>query len=239
MTSAVSTLNSRTAWLVYILTALIVALLLYLITTLPAPKDRAASGDDKAISHCMDAYGTTPNGRTTDVEALGKLNGFCFTAARSQLLVDEENIREDNFVFQRYENIILLFIVVTLTLSGVVLAGLQLLASYKLAVIGRGELSGGAEVSYSQDAVSFKSSVVGLAILFISFAFFMVFVLEVYTLKEGASLAPSAPGIAEPFRLRSVPGQPPPPSGPLQTERTPTGNMPPPTTARPTPNSQP
>jgi hypothetical protein len=239
MTSAVSALNWRTAWLVYLLTALVVALLLYLIVTLPAARDRTASADDKVISHCIDAYGVTTNGHTTDVEALNKLNGFCFSTARNQLLVDEENIRKDNFVFQRYENIILLFIVVTLTLSGVILAGLQLLASYKLAVIGRGELSGGAEVSYSKDAVSFKSSVVGLAILFISFAFFMVFVLEVYTLKETTTSAASVPGMAEQFRLRSVVGPPPSSSGPLQSERAPPANMQAPNTASPVPGSQP
>ncbi|WP_210253750.1 hypothetical protein [Bradyrhizobium sp. S69] len=112
------------------------------------------------------------------------------------MLVDEENIRKDNFVFQRRENIILLFMVVVITLSGVALAGLQLLASYKLAVLGRGELSGGGEISYSKDAVSFKSSVVGLVILFVSFAFFMVFVLDVYTLRETTSSTASQPGIA-------------------------------------------
>jgi hypothetical protein len=212
VTSAVSALNWRTVGFVYFATALIVALLAYLIVTLPAARDRSVSGDDKVISHCIDTYRAGTSAPPADVEALNKLNDFCFNSTRSQLLVDEENIRKDNFVFQRYENMILLFVVVSLTLSGVILAGLQLLASYKLAVVGRGELAGGAEVSYSKDAVSFKSSVVGLAILFISFAFFMVFVLEVYTLKESTSSTPSVPGISEQVRLRGVPGPPPSPS---------------------------
>jgi len=239
VTSAVRALNWRTVGFVYFLTAFVVALLVYLIATLPAARDRTSSGDDKVISHCIDVYRTGTSAQPIDVEVLNKLNMFCYSAARSQLLVDEENIRKDNFVFQRYENMILLFVVVTLTLSGVILAGLQLLAYYKLAVVGRGELSGGAEVSYSKDAVSFKSSVVGLAILFISFAFFMVFVLEVYTLKESSTSTPSLPGMAEQFRLRSVPGPPPSTSGSPQGDRAPPVNMQPPTGATPAPSAQP
>jgi hypothetical protein len=226
VTSVVSTLSRRTVGFVYFITALIVAFSVYLIATLPAARDRSVSGEDKVISRCIDAHRSVTSSQLTDIDALSRLNNFCYDTARSQLLVDEENIRKDNFVFQRYENMILLFVVVSLTLSGVILAGLQLLASYKLAVAGRGELAGGAEVSYSKDTVSFKSSVVGLAILFISFAFFMVFVLEVYTLKESTASTPSVPGMSEPFRLRGVPGPPPTTGESAQGNRTPRGRPP-------------
>jgi hypothetical protein len=89
----------------------------------------------------------------------------------------------------------------------------------------RAELAGGAELSYSKDAISFKSSVVGLAILFVSFAFFMVFVLDVYTLKETTTSNSSVPGILGPL-LRPVE-----PSGPQIRKvigwSPPTGHLPP------------
>src|SRR5205807_6747745 len=116
------------------------------------------------------------------------LNLFCYNSIGSQLKLDQEKIRRDSFVFQRNENVVLLYMVVLITISGIVLAGVQLLASYKLALIGRGELAGGAsEIGYSADNVSFKSSVIGLTILAMSFAFFLVFIMYVYDMREISS----------------------------------------------------
>ena len=130
----------------------------------------------------------------TGIDEFYKINGFCHDSLVSRLLIDEEVIRIDTFVFQKYQTIVLLFMVVAITLSGVGLAGLQLLASYKLAILGRGELVGGGELTYSRDSVSFRSSVVGLMILAISFAFFMVYVVWVYTITEGGRVN-AKPGI--------------------------------------------
>jgi hypothetical protein len=69
--------------------------------------------------------------------------------------------------------------VVLITLSGVSLAGLQVLASYKLAAVGRGQLET-SELNLARDKLSLKSSIAGLFILIISFAFFYVFVFEIY-----------------------------------------------------------
>jgi len=192
-------MESRSRWraiiVICLLATIAVAILSYVIISLSQTKIHAPIAEEKLVSSCIATYLNIAKPQNADLDWLNKLNGFCYNSARSQLIVDEENIRKDNFIFQRYENIVLLFMVVMITLSGVALAGLQLLASYKLAVLGRGELAGGGEISYAKDAVSFKSSVVGLVILFISFAFFMVFVHDVYTLKEVTSSAASQPGI--------------------------------------------
>ncbi|SRR6266550_3356085 len=187
-------MESRSRWraiiVICLLATIAVAILSYVIISLSQTKIHAPIAEEKLVSSCIATYLNIAKPQNADLDWLNKLNGFCYNSARSQLIVDEENIRKE-----RYENIVLLFMVVMITLSGVALAGLQLLASYKLAVLGRGELAGGGEISYAKDAVSFKSSVVGLVILFISFAFFMVFVHDVYTLKEVTSSAASQPGI--------------------------------------------
>jgi hypothetical protein len=136
------------------------------------------------MSSCIERYAGLAKINYSDYSNIIQLDDFCYNTSGFQLLVDEEIVRVDNFVFQRQENAILLIMVVVITLSGVVLAGLQLLASYRLAIIGKGELSNGGEISYSKDNVSFKSSVVGLVILAVSFGFFMVFVLYIYDLKD-------------------------------------------------------
>jgi small-conductance mechanosensitive channel len=83
-----------------------------------------------------------------------------------------------------------LWMVLTITLSGVVLAGLQLLAAYRLATAGRGEFAQQQEITLEQNRISLKSSVTGLLILVVSFAFFMVYVAWVFAIRE-ASLVQS------------------------------------------------
>jgi hypothetical protein len=75
--------------------------------------------------------------------------------------------------------------VVLITISGVALAGLQLAASYRLAVIRGTEFATASELVLNKSGdLVLKSSVTGLFILIISFAFFLVFVLYVYDIKE-------------------------------------------------------
>ena len=76
MTSAVRALNWRTVGFVYFLTAFVVALLVYLIATLPAARDRTSSGDDKVISHCIDVYRTGTSAQPIDVEVLMRSSWF-------------------------------------------------------------------------------------------------------------------------------------------------------------------
>jgi hypothetical protein len=141
-----------------------------------------------AVSACIDKYRPPEKAQSASFEQeFLPLQTFCYSTLLSQLKIDEDRVIRDNYLFQRNENVVLLYMVVIITLSGVVLAGLQLLASYKLAEIGRAELSGGGEISYSARGVSFKSSVVGLMILAMSFAFFLVFIIYVYSFQYASS----------------------------------------------------
>jgi hypothetical protein len=60
-----------------------------------------------------------------------------------------------------------------------------LLAAYRLAVAGHGDhLAQQQEITLEQNKISLKSSVTGLLILVVSFAFFMVYVAWVFTIRE-------------------------------------------------------
>jgi hypothetical protein len=159
--------------------------------------------NDHAMNDCVDHYKSTASSTALQVQDLLSLNSFCFIHTANQLQVDEEVIKRDNYIFQRNETLVLLYMVVLITFVGVLLAGLQLLASYKLATLGRGELTGGAEIAYSPQGASFKSSVVGLSILAMSFAFFLVFVLYVYTFRDPNQSSTSTPTL----RAASQPAQ--------------------------------
>jgi hypothetical protein len=178
----------------------ILAVFLFLILGTTKFEKTQGGIDNNSMSECIDRY-KEPGSTQPKVMDLFGLNSFCFVHTANQLQVDEEIIKRDNFVFQRNENVVLLYMVVLITFTGVALAGMQLLASYKLASLGHGELAGGAEISYSSQGASFKSSVVGLGILAMSFAFFLVFVLYVYTFRNPNQ----EPQATNPTALRSVP----------------------------------
>jgi hypothetical protein len=181
------------AW-VALLAAFAAGLLVCVFFLLSNSNNQFTNYEGKPLAKCIEFHRDAAKIQNISIDEFYRINGFCYDSLVSQLLIDEELVRIDTFIFQKYQTIVLLFMVVTITLSGVGLAGLQLLASYKLAILGRGELAGGGELSYSRDSISFRSSVVGLMILAFSFAFFMVYVIWVYTITEGGTSA-SKPGI--------------------------------------------
>jgi hypothetical protein len=108
----------------------------------------------------------------------------------SEITVEEQAVSRDTYIFQRSENVALMVMVIVITVSGVALAGVQLITSYRLALLGRDGAAGeptASELRYDHGSVVVKSSVVGVLILAISFAFFMVFVIYVYTIREAGS----------------------------------------------------
>jgi hypothetical protein len=100
------------------------------------------------------------------------------------LIVEEQQNRDSNLVLQKSENVVLMWMVVVITISGVILAGLQLYASFELAKKGKSAFLTGNEITVNKDSVVIQSSVIGVIILSISFAFFMVFVVKVYKIEE-------------------------------------------------------
>ena len=113
-----------------------------------------------------------------DLFLLNQLSDFCYNQVRGEDLLGDFHVRKSNFVQQEYDSRIILWMVVAITISGVVLAGLQLLAAYRLASnAGPGFASEqGGELKLDAKSISLKSSVTGFLILVISFAFFIVYV---------------------------------------------------------------
>jgi hypothetical protein len=121
-------------------------------------------------------------GEKASPQALWTANEICYSHLHGQGLLNDFKIRRLKFTQQAYDERILLWMVVTITLSGVALAGVQLLASYHLAIQGKGTLDQQNELSVERGKLSLKSSITGLLILVCSFAFFWVFVYEIYVI---------------------------------------------------------
>jgi hypothetical protein len=131
------------------------------------------------ISDCVSSSSIlTGDGKPT-VALFTEVQSMCYDRIYGQGLLNDFQLRRLAFVEQAYSQKVVLWMVVVITLSGVLLAGLQVLASYKLAAAGRGEI-GTSELNLARDKLSLKSSIAGLFILIISFAFFYVFVFEIY-----------------------------------------------------------
>jgi hypothetical protein len=163
------------------------ATLFTLLTSLTLPVSApvsAAASDVETISACVDRV-LSKMPRTQDIrEAMWDAANLCQTLITAQRTGDLQQIRADNFVFQRSENSVLMWMVVAITIAGVALAAAQLWASYVLARVRGSALSEGGSVDFSKDKLAVQSSVVGVVVLGISFAFFLVFVLWVYTFDD-------------------------------------------------------
>lgn len=109
----------------------------------------------------------------------------CYHQLHSQGLLNDFQIRRAQFSIQYYSGKVILWMVVILTLSGVILSGMQLIIAYKLARSGQiSAIETKQQFSIEEGKIVFKSSIAGLFILLFSFAFFYVYILKVYTIYE-------------------------------------------------------
>lgn len=148
---------------------------------------RSAAGVPGLPECIRDTLGTT-RPETIDLGLLQAAGELCYRQINAQGLLDDARIRQLKFSYQHDADRALLWMVVAITLSGVCLAGLQLGASYKLALLrGEGDLAVEGALSVERDRIALKSTVTGLFILLISFAFFFIYVRYVYKIDEVSS----------------------------------------------------
>ena len=151
----------------------------------PSEKFEPIRLDESArLSSCREKSLELAKPERVDVTILNQLSNLCYNEVRGEDLLGDFNIRRSNIIKQQFEGQVILWMVVSITVSGVVLAGLQLMAAYRLASSSGRDLDGGGVLTLEQNRISLKSSVTGLLILTISFAFFMVYVIWVYTLRD-------------------------------------------------------
>lgn len=132
-----------------------------------------------SIADCVSKSGILAREEKLSVSLVKDVQSLCYDQIYGQGLLNDFQLRRLAFVEQAKAETVILWMVVIITLSGVLIAGLQVFASYKLAVAGNRQFDS-SELSIERDKLSVKSSIAGLFILIISFAFFYVFVLEIY-----------------------------------------------------------
>lgn len=136
--------------------------------------------DLPSMNKCMsDTVASIDLKQPPTTEVLEQVRGHCYALIQSQGLLRDYAVREVNFIQQYRANAVLMWMVVIITLSGVALAALQLMASFQLASAKKTPV-GDQQLIVKHNQIVLKSSVTGLFILLISFAFFLTYVIYVF-----------------------------------------------------------
>jgi hypothetical protein len=160
--------------------------------------DEQGTAHTKEITACIDDTIKKIDTPKIDLLSLNELGNFCGQLRYWQLLLTDFDYRRSKFFRQDYDDKIMLWLVVTITASGVALSALQLITSYKLAASGKTIGQGDSKITLEAHRVSVQSSITGLLILTVSLAFFIVFVIKVYQFKEDQVSYPQYPGSTTP-----------------------------------------
>lgn len=140
---------------------------------------------DFSIDSCMEDFGVTESNFIDEPNRAKHLHTVCYSKIYSQGLLNEYQIRRVNFQNQHVADNIVMWMVVALTFSGVGLAALQISSSVRIfEKNGSDAVFDSTEVSLEKGKIYLKSSVTGLFILLISFAFFYIYILYVYTITD-------------------------------------------------------
>jgi hypothetical protein len=166
----------------------------YSLYDLPLAKQPALPSMSQCVTDALSLLG--PKVPQT-AEILRDAREHCYSLIQAEGILNDFSIRRLNFFQQYRANGVLMWMVVVVTVAGVLLAGLQIWASYQLAISNKSSLDiNEGEFILKHDQLALKSSVTGLFILLISFCFFLVFVFNVYrfeTLEDHTNLhLPSA-----------------------------------------------
>jgi hypothetical protein len=139
---------------------------------------------------------------------------LCGNQIYNSMYFTDFSIRRNKLIQQEFDERVNLWMVVCITISGVLLAGVQLFMSYRIAAAGHGEFAKDMSLVVQQGKISMQSSVTGVIVLAISLAFFMVYVKWIYSISEFQIMRPDN---LNPTQVQLLPGgslTPPPDAAP-------------------------
>ena len=183
-------------WALAAIVGLLIGLFVgYSVDEPPIPKQSELPSMSQCVTDTLSSFGLR---NPLTAEALRDARDHCYSLIQAQGLFNDFAIRKLNFFQQYRANGVLMWMVITVTFSGIFLAGLQLWASYHLARANKKSLNvSDGQLILKRDQLVLKSSITGLFILLISFCFFLVFVFYVYRLDttndHANSISPPVP----------------------------------------------
>jgi hypothetical protein len=171
---------------IIILTAAVSTVALWSFHVMPgtAGSTGAAASEEQEFTACL--RNTMDIVKLTDIniDAYERIWRLCGNQIYNNLFFEDFIIRRDKFITQELDERVNLWMVVFITISGVVLAGIQLFMSFQLTRAGRSEFVKDTSLLAEHGKISLQSSVTGVLILTISLAFFVIYVKWIYNITE-------------------------------------------------------
>lgn len=132
------------------------------------------------ISQCDRDTGAALSINRGDLVSLDRLSTHCIQIVRNLRIIEDFEVRRQAFLQQYQRGEIILWLVISITVSGIVMAAVQLVAAYNLSIAFGQVVTNDSELTFDAKGMTIRSTVSGLVILAMSFAFFLVYVVDVY-----------------------------------------------------------
>ncbi len=179
-------MNRHKALILFIAGFVVIFLLLGFVTYKSyVPHPTLVSDEGSRLEECRRTIREQLKLNDIDLKTLAGIHGLCYVQINE---ADQlRNFTQETSALYNQQNQlpVILWMVVAITLSGVGLAGLQLYGAFVLSSSGKAEFNNlGGSLELAKNRLSVNSSVTGLFILIISFAFFYVFVKDVYLIQS-------------------------------------------------------
>lgn len=136
-----------------------------------------------SVSTCLEKRSTVALA-SSDMPIVRAHLELCIQEVSKHLELNDFQIRRLKFLGQYYIEKVTLWMVVFVTVAGVFLSAFQLATSYRLASRSIATNSDTHELTLETGKIVIRSSAIGLMVLFMSLAFFLIFVLNIYKIEE-------------------------------------------------------
>ena len=143
-----------------------------------------STAQEKRIADCKKESLNQLELKSIGIQILNEVQSLCFARIGEEDELSEYGTRRNAYLIQQSETTVLMWMVVIITISGVVLAAIQLIASFKFAAAGKANLGQETNINIEAHKLSISSSVSGILILVVSLCFFYVFTMQIYSIRD-------------------------------------------------------
>lgn len=179
----------------FLAAAIIFYLLLHAVQRVPTTPNAFILPPAQYVDKCEQATSTALSSRSRDIQTIDAISAHCLTLVSSVYRLEDYDVRRSAFYEQYSETTFLLWLVICITVSGIILAAVQLVTAYRLSIALGENVGEQTQLTIDTKRLSVRSTVSGLIILAMSFAFFLVYVIYIYPLEDTGSSNPSPSAI--------------------------------------------
>lgn len=158
-----------------------------------APANTARSNANSEVMTCKSDVLAQIGTKQIDMALEDQIANHCIGLISNSYSIADYDVRRNAFSEQANEQHYVLWLVIVITCSGIFLTALQLWSALNLSVASGMQVEAGGSAEISNGKLSIQSSVAGLIILTLSFAFFLTYMTVVYPIRETDAVSKRPP----------------------------------------------